>query len=485
MYHPAGFAELHTNVIATARGGARLERILPQPVRALMHRVAAPFSWLWGRRRHDRAPLVLLVLLSLFSLGARLWWINKPVDSHGHSALIFDEQYYVNAARVILGIHPTSSYSNAALFHDPNAEHPPLAKLLIALSMKVLGDNAWGWRIFPIIFGSLALLAMYWLVRSANGNRWLALGAASLFAVDNLMLISARVALLDIFTVTFMLVATALYLRHRYLLAGIALGIGLCTKLSALNVYFVIVLIEVIRVLWPSREEVRTRLRAARARVVPILQFAGVSVITYLAVLYVLDLIASPIGGPGTCATAPAGFHNPIAHTNFMLCYAGKLTNPSGPTGIASYPWQWLLNMVTINYYTVSTTVTSNGSVVATYPIISFQGEMNPAIIFLALPALALALRGMWVERDTFSVLCAAWMLGTFLPFVVGAAPLGTYGNRTSYLYYMVVVLPGVYAGVAKLFSRRWLPVAAVLGYVCILGYWFVTLYPFRTWTGG
>jgi hypothetical protein len=24
-----------------------------------------------------------------------------------------------------------------------------------------------------------------------------------------------------------------------------------------------------------------------------------------------------------------------------------------------------------------------------------------------------------------------------------------------------------------------------LFGYVCILGYWFVTLYPFRTWGGG
>lgn len=470
---------------ATASGGTRLHRVLPQPVRAVLRHAATPLRWLWTRRRHERAPLVLLVLVSLFSLGARLWWINKPVDSHGRSALIFDEQYYVNAARVILGIHPTGTYASAALFHDPNAEHPPLAKLLIALSMKVLGDNAWGWRIFPIIFGSLGLLAMYWLVRSAKGNRWLALGAASLFAVDNLMLIQGRIALLDIFTVTFMLVATSLYLRKQYLLAGIALGVGLCTKLTALNLYFVIVLIELAWLLWPARDEAQTLWRRARARVVPFLQFLGVSAITYLAVLYVLDLIASPIGGPGTCATAPAGFHNPIEHTNFMLCYAGKLTNPTGPTGIASYPWQWLINMVPINYYTVSTTVTANGQTVATYPIISFQGEMNPAIIFLVLPGLALALRNMWVDRDTFSVLCVAWLLGTFLPFVVGAAPLpGTFGNRTSYLYYMVVVLPGVYAAVARLFSRQWLPVAAVLGYVCILGYWFVTIYPFRTWSG-
>lgn len=463
----------------------RLPRALPQPLRGPAQRAADPFRWLWARRRHERAPMVLLVLLSLFSLGARLWMLNKPIESGGRSALIFDEQYYVNAARVILGIHPAGAYTDAALFHDPNAEHPPLVKLLIAVSIKLFGDNAWGWRIFPVIFGSLGLLAMYWLVRSARGNRWLALGAASLFAVDNLMLISGRVALIDIFTVTFAMVSVAFYLRRRYVLAGIVMGVALCTKLTAINLFFVVLLIEAAAVLLRSPDETRRWFRLARERVVPLLKFAGVSVLSYLALLYVLDLIASPIGGPGTCATAPAGFHNPIEHTNFMLCYAGKLTNPTGPTGIASYPWQWLLNQVPINYYTVSTNVTSNGQTIGSFPIIAFMGEMNPAIIFLALPGLALALRNVWVQRDLVSVLIVAWLLGTFMPFVVGAAPLGTYGNRTSYLYYMVIVLPGVFLAVAQLFSRRSFPLAALIGYVCILGYWFQALYPFRTWSGG
>lgn len=463
-------------------GRRRFVERLPAPLRT----APPPIRWLWVRRTHERSPLVLLGALSLFSLGARLWFINKPLVTGGKSALIFDEQYYVSAARVILGIHSgTGSYAGATPFHDPNAEHPPLAKLLIALSMKVLGDNPWGWRIFPIIFGSLALLAMFWLVRSAGGSRWLALSASFLFATDNLMLLQGRIALLDIFTVFFMLVAVALYLRGRAVLAGLALGVGLCTKLTALDIFFVLLLVEVARVVFRRPDDVRRFLRRVRDRIIPLAKFTAVAGVTYLALLYVLDLIASPIGGPGTCATAPEGFHNPIEHTNFMLCYAGKLTSPNGPTGIASYPWQWLLNQVVINYYTVSTTVSANGHVVGTFPIVAFQGEMNPAIIFLALPAFALAVRNVVLERDTLSTTSAAWMLGTFLPFVVAAAPFGAIGNRTSYLYYMVVVLPGVYLGVAHLASNRRWPAAALFGYVCILGYWFVTLYPFRTWGGG
>ena len=253
---------------------------------------------------------------------------------------------------------------------------------------------------------------------------------------------------------------------------------------SAFDAAFVLILLELGRVFLRPPDETRSRLTIARARVLPLLTTAGVGAVTYLAVLFGLDLIVAPIGGAGNCTTVPSGFHNPIEHTNFMLCYAGKLTSPNGPTGIASYPWQWLLNQTTIDYYKVATTVTANGATIATIPIIWFQGAMNPAIILLALPALGLAIRTAWEQRDTFSMLCVVWFLGTFLPFVVAAAPLGKYGNRDSYIYYMVIVLPAVYAAVAAFFSRRWLPIAALLGYVAIVGFWFVQLYPFRTWSG-
>ena len=468
---------------SSGRTLVRPAHLLRRPARA----ATRPVMWLWAHRLHPRAPLWLLSALSLASLGARLLYLGNPVDSAtGKSSLIFDEAFYVNAARVILGIHPQSgaSYVTAPLFHDPNAEHPPLAKMLVAGSMKVLGDNAWGWRIFPVIFGSAAILGLYWLVRSAKGSSWLALGAAALFAADNLILVHGRIDTLDIFVVTFMILAVGLYLRDRPVLAGIALAFALCTKLVALDVFFVILLLEIARVIRRHPDETRRRWAIVRERVWPLLTTAGIGVVGYLTLLFALDLIVAPIGGPGTCATVPSGFHNPISHTNFMLCYAGKLTSPNGPTGIASYPWQWLLNQVPINYFTLANNVLVNGKVSATNNVVAFMGEMNPAIVFLALPALGLAIHSAWTRRDTFSTLCVAWFLATFVPFVVGAAPLGTYGNRTSYLYYMVIVMPVICAAVAQLFSRRWLPGAAVFGYVAILGYWFVTLYPFRTWSG-
>jgi hypothetical protein len=75
------------------------------------------------------------------------------------------------------------------------------------------------------------------------------------------------------------------------------------------------------------------------------------------------------------------------------------------------------------------------------------------------------------------STIGACWCLGTFIPFAVASQISG----RISYLYYMVVVMPGLYLVCVRLFSRRGMPSAAVVGWAVALIYGFVHLYPIRT----
>jgi predicted membrane-bound dolichyl-phosphate-mannose-protein mannosyltransferase len=367
-----------------------------------------------------------------------------------------------------------------ALGTDPNSEHPPLGKLLIAAGMKLYGDNPFGWRFFPIVFGSLAILAIYWLVRAAGGGSWLAVGAASLMAVDNLSLVHGRIATLDVFVVTFMLAGVALYLRGRPILAGVTLGLGACVKLVAPQALIILLLLELGRFAVRRSWRGHTGWRALPRRMLPFLLCLAVAAGVFAASLTVLDVAFKPFHNPtDSCTGSGSSFSNFFVHTRFMLCYAGKLTSPQGPVGIASYPWQWLINQAPINYYTTSITVSSGGKVTATHALIAFMGEMNPAIILLALPALALAVDTAIRDRDDLSILVVAWFAGTYVPFVIASL----LQHRTSYLYYMVVVLPAVYIAVAGLLSHRRLPRSVLVGYVLILGYEFFALYPFRTLT--
>ena len=96
-----------------------------------------------------RRPVAVLALVCVASLAARVAWLPDPCHVPCRSAsdhvLVFDEDYYVNAARVIAGVHPPSGvpYAHSPLGDDPNAEHPQLAKLAVAgaVVMSVLGGG--------------------------------------------------------------------------------------------------------------------------------------------------------------------------------------------------------------------------------------------------------------------------------------------------------------------------------------------------------
>jgi 4-amino-4-deoxy-L-arabinose transferase-like glycosyltransferase len=190
-------------------------------------------------RSSPSAPLALLAVVSVLSLGARLAWLNDPCRSPCTTAadhtLVFDETYYVNAARVIAGLNPPSGapYAGAPAGDDPNSEHPQLAKLVIAASIELFGDGPFAWRLGSVLLGSLAILGMFALVRAAGGGRWPALAASALMASDNRLLVHGRIGTLDIYVLAAMLWGVALYLRGRPLWAGVVLGVGSCVKLVA------------------------------------------------------------------------------------------------------------------------------------------------------------------------------------------------------------------------------------------------------------
>ena len=181
------------------------------------------FDWRL-RNVYDR----IFVVLMLVSLVLRVIWLDKPENS-----LIFDEKYYVNVGRILLGLpHDPDVYVGAPPGIDPNKEHPPLAKLIIALSMKVLGDNAWGWRVPSVVFGMASIFIFYLLVKRVSGNPKIALLSAFLYSFDNLVFVHSRIATLDIFMLTFMMLGFYLYFQNRMNLSAAILALSTLCKLG-------------------------------------------------------------------------------------------------------------------------------------------------------------------------------------------------------------------------------------------------------------
>jgi 4-amino-4-deoxy-L-arabinose transferase-like glycosyltransferase len=424
------------------------------------------------RLRRTSTPIRLLLAVVVLSLGARLAWLEQPCRSPCRTAadhvLVFDESYYVNAARVIAGLAPPAGqhYARAPLGTDPNAEHPQLAKLVIAGSIELLGDGPLAWRLGSIIAGTLALVAMFALVRAAGGGEWVALGAAALMSADNLLLVHGRIATLDIYVLAAMLWGVVLYLRGRPVAAGMLVGIGACFKLVAPYAVAVLALYEALLLVSSTPTGLRGSWRAALARVGGCVAAAAA---VGFGLLALMDRIAPPYGA--SAGKLVGG--GPLGHLGHMLSYASQQTSPHGPTGIASYPWSWLIDLKPIVYLNVDPSRPARG-LSGIHPAVHFLGLVSPPILLLALPGLVWTVWRLRVDR--VAALAVGWFLGTFIPFGL----LTLLWARTSYLYYMVIVMPGLYVAAACMvaaLARRHRRLAALWGVTVLAA--AVVLYPF------
>jgi dolichyl-phosphate-mannose-protein mannosyltransferase len=150
-------------------------------------------------------------------------------------AYIYDEGVYVHGARDF--VKKTA---------DSVRQHPPLAKLMIAGGIELLGDRPPGWRIAGAVCGSITLVAIFLWSYLLLGNLELALTAAALTLLNNFLYVMSRVAMLDVFyfmfvmlgILTFTLAVTRrdiglLGRRTLILSTGVMFGAGAACKWNA------------------------------------------------------------------------------------------------------------------------------------------------------------------------------------------------------------------------------------------------------------
>jgi predicted membrane-bound dolichyl-phosphate-mannose-protein mannosyltransferase len=405
-----------------------------------------------------RDPSRGFALVLLASLILRGLWLNVPA-----SGQIFDEAYYVNAARIIDGLPAGAHYAGSPLGLDPNTEHPPLGKLVIAASMSVFGDQGLGWRLPSIVAGLGALVVLFEIMRRTDRSAWFAVLVVALVSFDNLTFVHGRIGTLDMLVLAPMLVGSLLALRRRWVLAGIAVGIALLVKLTAI---YAVLAIGLWLVLTDGPEWWRRR-RVPLPELAGPLAFLGMSAGVFLVGLAVLDARFTT-------------FTTPFDHISRMLSYGTALRAPATSVGICpeadSKPWQWLFNECQIQYLRVDVTTHAGDQVVSKVASIDFRGALNP-LLAGAIPLASLFLAWYAAKtRNAAAIWALTWAAANYLPYVA----LALVTNRIMYLYYMVQVVPALGVAVAILLLRAGLPRPVRWGFVLAYAVGFIAYFPFR-----
>lgn len=180
---------------------------------------------------------IILFFILLFSLVIRLYRISEPKKYY------FDEVYHIVTARAY-------AQNNKAAYNPfsppPEANtafdwlHPPLAKMFQAASIKIVGDNSFGWRLPGAIFGT-GVVAGVFVLGLILFNPAVAVFSSLVIAFENLTFVMSRITMNDIFVTFFALfsfVFAALYAKRDknvfLILCSIFLGFAVSSKWTGL-----------------------------------------------------------------------------------------------------------------------------------------------------------------------------------------------------------------------------------------------------------
>lgn len=143
--------------------------------------------------------------------------------------------------------------------------HPPLAKLFMAAGVWAFGEQSWAWRIPSALFGTASIGLTGMLVYQLTRDYRTSFLSMVLLSMDGLHLVMSRIAMNDIFFVTFLLACFNAYWKAQYtdlplakqwrwfLLTGVLLGAALASKWTTLYAFGVLGFDQLMRWIWAQR----------------------------------------------------------------------------------------------------------------------------------------------------------------------------------------------------------------------------------------
>ncbi|MDP9069371.1 MAG: phospholipid carrier-dependent glycosyltransferase [Actinomycetota bacterium] len=435
-----------------------------------------------GPSRWGRADTFALTGITVAAAVLRLVRLDDP------KSLVFDETYYAKDACWYV----TSAPTLCGIDVESTLVHPPLAKWLLALGIRLFGYDSFGWRISAAVAGTITVALLFLLARRLLRSTLGASLAAGLLAIDLLHFVESRIAMLDVFVPLFG-VAAVLFLvydrdwlfagargeaagprllqRPWRIAAGIAAGLAVASKWSG---GFFLVMLIVLTVAWEikarrEREEPRPILNTFRRE--------GAGLLVWFIVVPALVYTATYIGrtlppGDGLCPDRNGSWV--VRYVEQQQCMFRFHRELESNHSYQSPAWSWLALKRPVSYYFETN---PNGD----YKEIFATG--SPFVWWTSLLALA-AVVAAWVRRgDPWrpeGVILAGFLF-TYAPWLIS----GLLSDRSAvFLFYLLPTVPFMCLAlgyIASRIGRSWEAIAAIGLFTAAALWFFVFYYPLLT----
>lgn len=360
------------------------------------------------------------VLILAFAASVRFVNLGRPDE------LVFDEIYYVDGAKDFL--------KYAVEVENGKSEfivHPPIGKWVIALGIKLFGDNSFGWRFSTALLGTISILFVYLIAKHLFKSEKWALLSAALVSLDGLHLVMSRTALLDMTLMFFVLIGLYALLKERFWAAGFLLGLALATKWSAIYYIVFFGIYYLARDFYKIRKsgdfKIQNYFRAATIRTV---QLAILPIFTYVATWF--GWFQSTLGWSRNWGSQNAGIF-PNALSSFWHYHSEILYFHTHLTENHSYEakaWFWLLMYRPTSFF--YETPKGCGAASCAQEVLA----MGTPLLWWCSSIALVILVGYWIKNKQ-------WNLG-FILLAIGAGylPWFVYPQRTTFTFYSIIFEP-------------------------------------------
>jgi dolichyl-phosphate-mannose-protein mannosyltransferase len=278
----------------------------------------------------------------------------------------------------------------------------------------VFTDNAFGWRFFSIIFGTIGIIIFYFICRKLKLSWKAAILATFLFAFEDMTFLHSGLALLDVYMVTFMLAAVLMYLDEKYIWSGVFIALSADCKLAGALIFIAIF------IHWAIYRKDKWKMM--------------VGLIIAAILVFVVCLVLGDFLIKGS-------FENPIARINALLSgtAGNKFTVPK--LSISSRPWAWIYPQFVDPYY-------NSPFIVYSYDpqYISF---ISSTIQILIIPIIGYMIYKAIRKKTQTAAFILLWVLATYVLWIPG----DILTNRVTFVFYFLSVTPAICIGIAMAIS--------------------------------